>query len=201
MQNTTSKLREGLQKSIINLRTTALPLVKVKAKGLPPQTGSFKSLPFSWLFTVCALVWDNTGNTYVDEEKQKDETPTTIRDNIQHIAQIWEQLLYGSGGKLCQKKPFWWLIWWIWKDWKATLATKSKVNINVHIMFGREDNATTVKQRNCTVAAKDLGVLVNPVGDYSPEFEQRKDISIQVTQHTKKVSLSAKNAYQLYQNN
>eukprot|EP00957_Ditylum_brightwellii_P040994 3103457-Ditylum_brightwellii.AAC.1 len=128
------------------------------------------------------------GNAYVDEDKQKDKTPTIICGNIQHIAQMWEQLLYGSGGKLCPKKTFWWLIWWIWKNGKATLETKSEVNINVNIMFGKEDTTTTIKRRNCTVVAKDLGVLINPAGDYCPEFEQRKDISIQVTQCTKKAS-------------
>eukprot|EP00957_Ditylum_brightwellii_P192457 14652351-Ditylum_brightwellii.AAC.1 len=29
---------------------------------------------------------DNMGNTYVDKDKQNDETPTAICDNIQHIA-------------------------------------------------------------------------------------------------------------------
>eukprot|EP00957_Ditylum_brightwellii_P099106 7548385-Ditylum_brightwellii.AAC.1 len=49
---------------------------------------------------------DNMGNAYVDKDKHKDETPTTICDNIEHIAQTWEQLLYSSGGKLCPKKTF-----------------------------------------------------------------------------------------------
>eukprot|EP00957_Ditylum_brightwellii_P090845 6917731-Ditylum_brightwellii.AAC.1 len=114
---------------------------------------------------------DDTGNMYVNKEKQKDKTPTIIRDNIQHIAQTWEQLLYGSGGKLCPKKTFWWLIWWIWKGGKATIATKSEVNINVSITFGREDSTTAIRWKNCNVVAKDLGVLVNPVGNYCPEFE------------------------------
>eukprot|EP00957_Ditylum_brightwellii_P069830 5302593-Ditylum_brightwellii.AAC.1 len=143
---------------------------------------------------------DNMGNTYVDKDKQKDETPTTICDSIQYIAQMWEQLLYGSGRELCPKKTFWWLIWWIWKDGKEMLATKSEVNINMNTMFGKEDTTTTIKRRNCTVMAKDLRVLVKPAGDYCPEFEQRKDISIQVTQHTKNASLSTKNAYKLYWN-
>eukprot|EP00957_Ditylum_brightwellii_P190126 14473293-Ditylum_brightwellii.AAC.1 len=70
----------------------------------------------------------------------------------------------------------------------------------MNITVGKEDTTTTIKWRNCTVVVKDLGVLVNPAGNYCPEFEQRKDISIQVTQHTKQASLSTKNAYRLYQN-
>eukprot|EP00957_Ditylum_brightwellii_P022338 1685773-Ditylum_brightwellii.AAC.1 len=80
------------------------------------------------------------------------------------------------------------------------LATKSEVNINVNITLGKEDITTTIKWRNCTVAAKYLGVLVDPAGDYCPEFEQRKDISVHVTQCTKKASQSTKNAYRLYWN-
>eukprot|EP00957_Ditylum_brightwellii_P017349 1307213-Ditylum_brightwellii.AAC.1 len=69
----------------------------------------------------------------------------------------------------------------------------------MNITFGREDNTTAIRWRNCNVATKDLGVFVNPADDYCPEFEQRKDISIQVTQRTKKASLSTKNVYRLYQ--
>eukprot|EP00957_Ditylum_brightwellii_P200849 15310055-Ditylum_brightwellii.AAC.1 len=38
---------------------------------------------------------DDTGNTYVNEEKQADETPESIRDSLWHIAVTWKQLLFG----------------------------------------------------------------------------------------------------------
>eukprot|EP00957_Ditylum_brightwellii_P165327 12588251-Ditylum_brightwellii.AAC.1 len=92
------------------------------------------SSPSNWLFTVSTLLAalhqlctgvklssvckkkcttqvadayvDNTGNTYVNEEKQSSETPESIRDNMQHTAQTWERLLFRSGGRLCPKKTF-----------------------------------------------------------------------------------------------
>eukprot|EP00957_Ditylum_brightwellii_P021656 1632785-Ditylum_brightwellii.AAC.1 len=50
---------------------------------------------------------DDTGNTYVNIEKQSSETPESIWDKMQHTAQTWEQLLFRSGGRLCHKKTFW----------------------------------------------------------------------------------------------
>eukprot|EP00957_Ditylum_brightwellii_P195280 14877461-Ditylum_brightwellii.AAC.1 len=92
------------------------------------------SSPSNWLFTVSNLLadshllcsgvklfsicrrkiatWvtdayvDDTGNTYVNKEKQSSETPELIRDTMQHIAQTLERLLFGSGGRLCPKKMF-----------------------------------------------------------------------------------------------
>eukprot|EP00957_Ditylum_brightwellii_P159134 12111435-Ditylum_brightwellii.AAC.1 len=37
---------------------------------------------------------DGTGNMYVNEEKQKEETPEIIRDSMKSIAQTWETLLF-----------------------------------------------------------------------------------------------------------
>eukprot|EP00957_Ditylum_brightwellii_P095862 7303885-Ditylum_brightwellii.AAC.1 len=58
---------------------------------------------------------DDTGNTYVNKENQSKETPESIKDNICHFTQTWEQLLFGSESRLCPKKTFWWIIWWVWK--------------------------------------------------------------------------------------
>eukprot|EP00957_Ditylum_brightwellii_P161640 12306952-Ditylum_brightwellii.AAC.1 len=80
------------------------------------------------------------------------------------------------------------------------MATKSDIDMKVNIKFGQDDTTTTIKRKNCNEAAKNLGVLVNQEGDFCPEFERREDISIQVTQRLKRSSLSAKNAYRLYQN-
>ena len=80
------------------------------------------------------------------------------------------------------------------------MATKSDIDMKVKIKFGQDDTTTTIKRKNCNEAAKDIGVLINPEGDFCPEFERREDISIQVMQRLKRSSLSAKNAYRLYQN-
>eukprot|EP00957_Ditylum_brightwellii_P121420 9259742-Ditylum_brightwellii.AAC.1 len=56
--------------------------------------------------TDCPLFGEGQGNTYVNEENQSHETPESIRDNMQHTAQTREQLLFGSGGRLCPKKTF-----------------------------------------------------------------------------------------------
>eukprot|EP00957_Ditylum_brightwellii_P018815 1414067-Ditylum_brightwellii.AAC.1 len=49
---------------------------------------------------------DDTGNTYVNEEKQSGKTPESIRDSLRHIAITWEQLLFGLGRHYALRKHF-----------------------------------------------------------------------------------------------
>eukprot|EP00957_Ditylum_brightwellii_P029448 2225605-Ditylum_brightwellii.AAC.1 len=122
-------------------------------------------------------------------EKQADKTPESIRDSLQHIAVTWEQLLFGSGGRLCPKKTFWWLIWWNWKDGKVTMSTKEDLEMNISLKFGRDQSETTIKRRNCNEAVKDLGVLVSPEGDFSLEFLRWEKYNIKVTHRLKRSSI------------
>eukprot|EP00957_Ditylum_brightwellii_P022391 1689424-Ditylum_brightwellii.AAC.1 len=62
--------------------------------------------------------------------------PVTIWESIGKIAQTWEQLLFGLGGKLSPKKTHWWLIWWIWEGSKAKIATKEEMPIDLRITVG-----------------------------------------------------------------
>eukprot|EP00957_Ditylum_brightwellii_P124220 9468725-Ditylum_brightwellii.AAC.1 len=80
------------------------------------------------------------------------------------------------------------------------METKSDTDMKVQIKFGREATTRTIKRKNCNEVAKDLGVLVNPEGNFCPVFEQREEISIQVVQRLKHSSISEKNAYRLYHN-
>eukprot|EP00957_Ditylum_brightwellii_P047962 3642743-Ditylum_brightwellii.AAC.1 len=60
------------------------------------------------------------------------------------------------------------------------MATKFDIDMKVQIKFRWNTTATTIKRKNCNEVVKDLGVLVNPEGDFCPEFEQRED---QYTRH------------------
>eukprot|EP00957_Ditylum_brightwellii_P113294 8638611-Ditylum_brightwellii.AAC.1 len=81
-----------------------------------------------FLFSVCkrfvekrvaeAYV-DDADCSYVDQNDQANETPTYICDCLQNIAQVWENLIFGSGGQLSHDKTYWWLIWWLWENGKA----------------------------------------------------------------------------------
>eukprot|EP00957_Ditylum_brightwellii_P202658 15331179-Ditylum_brightwellii.AAC.1 len=83
---------------------------------------------------------------------------------------------------------------------KETMAQKKDIDIKMAIFFGRDNTTTAIKRMNCNKAARDLGVLLNPKGNFNPEYEQRRWMNIKITERTKRASLSAKNAYQLYQN-
>eukprot|EP00957_Ditylum_brightwellii_P144567 11012200-Ditylum_brightwellii.AAC.1 len=54
------------------------------------QTGCSKFLQCSVHYIDC---------TYLDQKDQQNETPTRIRNRLQSIAQMWENLIFGSGGR------------------------------------------------------------------------------------------------------
>eukprot|EP00957_Ditylum_brightwellii_P067317 5108814-Ditylum_brightwellii.AAC.1 len=60
-----------------------------------------------------------------------------IQNNIENIAQTWENLIFGPGYKLSLKKTYWWMIWWVWNGGKATMATKVKLLVDIVIIVGR----------------------------------------------------------------
>eukprot|EP00957_Ditylum_brightwellii_P200041 15249887-Ditylum_brightwellii.AAC.1 len=41
---------------------------------------------------------DKVNNTSVNEKRNKEETPTTTREGIKKIPQMWESLIFGLGG-------------------------------------------------------------------------------------------------------
>eukprot|EP00957_Ditylum_brightwellii_P101521 7736600-Ditylum_brightwellii.AAC.1 len=59
----------------------------------------------------------------IDQCTQNSDTLEILKDRMAHIAQIWENLLFGSGGKLSEAKTFWYLIWWIWENDSSKLVT------------------------------------------------------------------------------
>eukprot|EP00957_Ditylum_brightwellii_P210444 15364982-Ditylum_brightwellii.AAC.2 len=61
------------------------------------------------------------------------------------------------------------------------MATKLDIDMNVSITFGHDNYVTTIKRKNCHETAKELGVLVNPMGDFCPEFERLEEISIKMS--------------------
>eukprot|EP00957_Ditylum_brightwellii_P207299 15352356-Ditylum_brightwellii.AAC.1 len=49
---------------------------------------------------------DNADCTYVDQSDQENETPTRIQNRLKNIAQVWENLIHGSGGELSHDETY-----------------------------------------------------------------------------------------------
>eukprot|EP00957_Ditylum_brightwellii_P010464 792000-Ditylum_brightwellii.AAC.1 len=61
---------------------------------------------------------DDADCMYVDQRDQANESPTRIQNRLKKIVQVWENLIFGSGGQLSHDKTYWWLIQWIWENGK-----------------------------------------------------------------------------------
>eukprot|EP00957_Ditylum_brightwellii_P176529 13444133-Ditylum_brightwellii.AAC.1 len=87
---------------------------------------------------------DDTDNASIDQTTQVTDTPVSITSKIAKIAQIWEKLLFGSGGKLSIKKFRWYLLWWIWENGEPHLATKEEQPAEVFMSEVRSIAKTTL---------------------------------------------------------
>ena len=73
------------------------------------------------------------GTGYVDDvtlgmsiPKKKEQTYEMVRRQIKKMGQIWEQLLYISGGRLELNKCFWVPIVWKWKNGKPVMMKQKQ---------------------------------------------------------------------------
>eukprot|EP00957_Ditylum_brightwellii_P173821 13232846-Ditylum_brightwellii.AAC.1 len=57
---------------------------------------------------------------------------------MKNVAQICENLLFGSGGKLSQEKTFWYQLWWIWDQGRPKLARAVEASADLEIMIDRD---------------------------------------------------------------
>eukprot|EP00957_Ditylum_brightwellii_P158315 12050876-Ditylum_brightwellii.AAC.1 len=60
------------------------------------------------------------------------------------------------------------------------MSTKDNLDMNISLKFGLDQSETTIMRRICDEAVRDLGVLVSPEGDFSPEFLRQEEYSIKV---------------------
>eukprot|EP00957_Ditylum_brightwellii_P141487 10778624-Ditylum_brightwellii.AAC.1 len=143
---------------------------------------------------------DDADCTYVDQSNQENETLTRIWNRLKKIAQVWENLIHGSGGELSHDKTYWWLIWWVWENGVSRMATKQDVDIDLAIRFGNDMTETILKRKEPNESIAQLGVKNNLTSDFTNDVNDRIKTNKAVTTCLKHASLSPKNAFRLYQN-
>eukprot|EP00957_Ditylum_brightwellii_P036071 2732779-Ditylum_brightwellii.AAC.1 len=81
---------------------------------------------------------------------------------------------------------YWWLIWWIWDGKTATIATKQEVPIRLDVSFREETTTRTIKRINCDDPLKELGLLINPAGDFAQNMNSERSQSYALPTEQKK---------------
>jgi hypothetical protein len=123
-------------------------------------------------------------NSYVDDRSTgiMDATlvdPLPLPDmtgNMQAVAQVWECILYISGGALELPKCFWYLIYWQWVNGQQQMMPNVSTPGHFALTQGHIPNYTVINRLEVWQAMQTLGVCTALDGKYRKEaaFLQQK---------------------------
>jgi hypothetical protein len=85
---------------------------------------------------------------------------------MQLVAQIWERLLYSSGGTLKLPKYFWYLMYWEWVNGQPSFVPNVAMLGVIALMQDHVPNYTVIDQLEVWEARHTLGVRVAPDGKF-----------------------------------
>ena len=109
------------------------------------------------------------GFTSTDETSYED-----IVTRLQEVAQTWEHLLFLSGGKLNLSKCSWFVLRWEWKSGCPILRKLQQHDPKLSLSQGASSDKQAIKQTELTHSSRMLGVLLNPMGDFSAHIDTLK---------------------------
>jgi hypothetical protein len=126
-------------------------------------------------YTVKALMFIDDNTNYSNRFLpwlQQPPTATILRDTLERDAQIWERLLWTSGGLLKLPKCLYYLMKWEFDDeGKATLAHKQDLP-DMHLTSGASPRKEKINQHNSDEAHRTLGCWL------STNFQMHTALSI-----------------------
>ena len=113
------------------------------------------------------------------------------------LAQEWERLLFATGGAICFKKSFWFLISWVWtKSGTAKLATIKASPRVIRLTEGSStDDPITVPRIEATSSYRTLGVRISPSGSTDLAYSHLRSQSITFEGHIANSKLSRGEVY------
>jgi hypothetical protein len=112
---------------------------------------------------------DDTCNGCNDSLQEEAMPYTELIAKAQVMAQIWERILYSSGGALELRKCFWYLLYWTWENGRPQLVTKIECPGIIALTSGHVPNYTVIPRLEVWEARQTLGVRPAPDGNYRKE--------------------------------
>ena len=146
------------------------------------------------------------GTGYVDDvtlglalPKEIPQTEATVRRHIRRMSQLWEQLLYISGGRLELSKCFWVSIVWRWNKGKPKMnSRKSRVSKDLFLRESETKDNIKIPQLAGKEAIKRLGIWTNCEATWAREFRNWKEYSHLFGQKIKYAKVGRIAGYQAY---
>jgi hypothetical protein len=87
----------------------------------------------------------------------------------QGMAQIWERILYSSGGALELRKCFWYLVYWTWENGHPQMMTMIECPGIISLTSGNVPIYTVIPRLEVWEARRTLGVRLAQDGNYRKE--------------------------------
>jgi hypothetical protein len=137
---------------------------------LAPLTMSFAD-PWEHIFEerIADSFVDDTSNRCNDGLQEEAMPYTELIAKAQVMAQIWEHILYSSGGALELRKCFWYLLYWTWENGRLQLVMKIECPGIIALTSGHVPNYTVIPRLEVWEAHRILGVHLARDGNYQKE--------------------------------
>jgi ribonuclease HI len=183
----------------------------------PSCWGAISTPMWSALRTLCAHSFkahtadfhynvDTQGVAFVDDATNllNDISNTTPMDEqtlvnaLQTLAQMWERLLFSTGGALKPPKCFWFAITWQWASGFPIMRSTNKFQHSIAITDSPTNTRVQITQKGPSEAERTLGVRIAPNGSQHRELTWLRSKAHSFALHISKGKLSREETYRAY---
>ena len=205
--------------STINISTTKQSVLHGIGQGNgggPAIWISHLTVMFAALSAVCTgfvlncvqsiLNVTTVGTGYVDDvtlgvtlHREQKQTETSVFKLIKFMGQLWEQLLFITGGRLELSKCYWVPIVWIWKKGKPKMKTKIGRNKDLYIRESESKELVQITRKTGREYDKRLGVFTSCNGEWTKEYKRWKQFSMDFSHQLRKSKLGRIAGHTAYQ--
>ena len=145
------------------------------------------------------------GTGYVDDvtlglslQKKQRQTEKQVLIQIQRMSQLWETLLYITGGRLELSKCFWVPITWKWYNGKVTLVQKKSKGEVLYLRESETKEMIEIPRKLGSDVEKRLGVYHSCDGKWTYELNRWKKLSQEFGDKLKHAQIDRLGGYLAY---
>ena len=148
---------------------------------------------------------NTVGTGYVDDvtlvlsvPKGKSQTTTMVRKLTRQMVQLWENLLFITGGRLEVSKCFWVPIVWDWKQGKPSIKKATTSSRNLSIVESETGTLIEIPRQRGADSNKRLGVISSCDATWAEEYKQLNQNALSFRDKVKQAKIGRVAGYHAY---
>jgi hypothetical protein len=118
---------------------------------------------------------------------------------LQAAAQIWEKLLFYSGGSLNLEKCSWHMMYWQWEKGRPVMRSHESTDDGTISLTCQDttEPRVTIKNTSTDEATRILGVYISPTGDYTKQIQilKQKADRMAINLHASRLTATETNIF------